>query len=124
MPSERPSTIAATNAINLSDGYQEFRQHQWVDLHPWHLVSEEEFDRLFAGVNARYPERHVIPFARRSDNDDVACFVSIENSQVPGSILVVHDFASPGFEVVARQKSFWAWFRYALNEIADLNEDS
>lgn len=36
----------------------------------------------------------VIPFARRDDNDDIACFEVGKGK----SVQIIHDFASEGFE--------------------------
>jgi hypothetical protein len=41
-----------------------------------------------------------MPFARRHDNDDVACFVTHDPEQEAGQVIIIHDFASPGHEVV------------------------
>lgn len=122
MVSAKPSMIAVENGITLPHGYQEAKNLNLVNLHPWHLVSDEEFDYLFAGVNKRYPDRSVVPFARRTDSDDVACFVIRDSEQEAGQVVVVHDFASSGYEVVARMEKFWDWFRYAVNEMIEWHE--
>jgi hypothetical protein len=41
----------------------------------------------------RYPDRELVLFAVRQDNDDVACWDLDQ-----GNVAVVHDFSSPGFE--------------------------
>ena len=91
-----------------------------LDLEPWHLVSDEEFDVLFNGINGRYPSRRVVPFARRDDNDDVACFVIHDPDQVSGQIIVIHDFASTGWEVVARMAEFADWLEHAARDQAEV----
>ena len=122
MISEKPSVIAEENRITLPKGYRAAKELNLVNLHPWHFVSDEEFDYLFSGINKRFPDRSVIPFARRTDSDDVACFVVRDTEQPAGEIMIVHDFASPGWEVVARMKGFWEWFRYAVNEMIEWHE--
>ncbi len=122
MVSTKPAMIAVENGVNLPNGYEEAKGLNLVNLHPWHLVSDEEFDYLFVGVNKRYPERSIIPFARRADNDDVACFVMRDPEQGAGQVIVVHDFASPGYEVVTRMHTFWEWFRYAVNDMIEWHE--
>lgn len=122
MVSEKPVRVAAEGGVTLPSGYQEAKNLNLVNLHPWHLVSDEEFDYLSAGVNKRYPARTVIPFARRTDSDDVACFVARDPEQGAGQVVVVHDFASPGYEVVIRMQTFWEWFRYAVNEMIEWQE--
>lgn len=36
--------------------------------------------------------------------------------------LLGRDFASAGYEVVARMVKFWDWFRYAVNEMIEWHE--
>ena len=45
-------------------------------------------------MKKRYPNRKLIPFAKRVDNDDTACFEIGKGSKVQ----LIHDFASEGFE--------------------------
>jgi hypothetical protein len=122
MISMKPFTSAIEQGINLPRGYQEAKDLNLVNLRPWHFVSDEEFDLLQPGIDKRYPNRHVIPFARREDNDDVAAFVSRDPEQETGQVIVIHDFASPGYEVVARMKTFWDWFKYAVDEMIEWHE--
>jgi hypothetical protein len=50
-----------------------------------------------------------VPFARRQDNDDVACWDSDGHD-----VAVVHDFATPGWEQRGhRFPNFTAWLRKA-----------
>ena len=44
-----------------------------LDFDLWYIMDEEGCNRL-KGVTERYPNRKLIPFARRDDNDDIACF--------------------------------------------------
>ncbi|MFF1019960.1 hypothetical protein ACFYLI_19220, partial [Proteus mirabilis] len=53
----------------------------------------------------RYPNRNIIPFAHREDNDDVACWDKNSRHQV----IIIHDFASEGYEYVGKFDSFWDW---------------
>ena len=63
-----------------------------IDLEPWYLLEGKSLRDTMAGLAQRYPERKLVPFARRQDNDDVACW------QVEGGddVYVIHDFASAG----------------------------
>lgn len=122
MISLKPSTSAMEQGVSLPKGYQEAMDLNLVNLHPWHFVSDKEFDLLFPGINKRYPNRSVIPFAKREDNDDVAAFIRRDPEQETGQIMVIHDFASPGYEVVARIKTFWDWFRYAVDGMIEWHE--
>jgi hypothetical protein len=122
MVAAKPAQIASMKKVALPQAYYEAKDLNLVNLHSWHLLSDQEFDYLFQGVNKRYPQRDVIPFARRADNDDVAVFVVSDREQQPGQILVIHDFAGAGSEVVARIKSFWDWFRYAVDEMIEWHD--
>lgn len=55
----------------------------------------------------------VIPFARRDDNDDIACFEVGKGK----SVQIIHDFASEGFEQRKEQGCFWDWFRDAIDKM-------
>ena len=45
-----------------------------TDLEPWRVIEGEELAALLEGLAERYPTRTLVPFARRIDNDDVACW--------------------------------------------------
>lgn len=86
-----------------------------VNLEPWFIMPKEEvLDRL-AGLHHRYPDQELLPFARRSDCDEIACF---EKGNLP-SVTIVHDFATAGWEKRATYPSFKAWFRQAINDLLD-----
>src|SRR3990172_9495060 len=81
-----------------------------VNLSPWHVMGRDAVLQRMQGLRNRYPARELVPFARRQDNDDVACW---ERDHLP-AVVVVHDFSSPGSEVRAECSDFWAWFRVAV----------
>jgi hypothetical protein len=56
----------------------------------------------------------VVPFARREDSDDVACVVASDAERRSGSVVVLHDYASPGWEVVAEFDNVEAWLNAPL----------
>ena len=62
-------------------------------------------------LEKRYPERNLIPFARRGDCDDVACFEVGKGEQV----YVIHDFASSGYEQRKIYENVWKW----LEDVVD-----
>jgi hypothetical protein len=86
-----------------------------TDLIPWHLMSGAEMAERHAGLQRRFPQRELWPFARRQDNDDVACW---EKNQ-PAAVVVIHDFTSPGHEQRRSFSSFWDWFRFAIEEMIE-----
>src|SRR5262245_12438668 len=64
-----------------------------LDLSPWHVMPRELASKRLTGLRQRYRTKYV-PFARRQDNDDLACIVPDE----PGHVVIVHDFSTEGAE--------------------------
>jgi hypothetical protein len=122
MISAKPSEMVVGNGMTVPRGYCAVKELNLVNLRPWHFLSDEEFDGLFAGLSKRYPNRMVIPFARREDNDDVACFIVRDPEQGAGEIIIIHDFASVGYEVCGRIQVFWDWFRLAVDEMIEWHQ--
>ena len=83
-----------------------------VDLAPWHIMPRELARKRMDGLRQRYTKKYV-PFARRQDNDDLACLDPEHQDQ----IVVIHDFASEGFEMRRSYESFWDWFRSAIEDM-------
>jgi len=95
--------------------FQRLLDQGLVDLMPWHIVVEAEMIRRHEGLEHRYPERELWPFARRQDRDDVACW----DKNQPHAVVVIHDFASPGHEQRQRYASFWDWFRSVVEDMIE-----
>jgi hypothetical protein len=85
------------------------------DLEPWNWITDEEFDFRVAGLKDRYPERNLVPFAERQDCDDVACW----DLEAPGIVIVIHDYASKGYETRANFGSFRDWLHQAMDDCLD-----
>jgi hypothetical protein len=79
-----------------------------VGPEPWWLFDGDLLKERMKGLLQRYPSRHLVPFAKREDNDDVACW-DLDRRNV----VVIHDFASPGFEQRREFQDFDAWLAYA-----------
>lgn len=71
------------------------------------------------GVTERYPNRKLIPFARRDDNDDIACF-EVEKGE---KVQIIHDFASEGYEQRNEYNDFWDWLKDAIDEMIEFNRE-
>lgn len=84
-----------------------------ANLHPWLIMSRDQVLARLEGLRKRYPGRELVPFARRLDCDDLACF---ERSS-PGTVVVIHDFASSGWENRKNFSSFEDWFRSAIDDM-------
>ncbi|RZQ63633.1 hypothetical protein EWH70_13390 [Amycolatopsis suaedae] len=105
------------SASDLPEGFDypaEFIRLVELDLtklEPWWVFDGENLRRRYAGLKERYPDRNIVPFARREDNDDVACW-----DLDAGDVVVVHDFASPGSEQRERFPDFTSWLRQAFED--------
>ena len=89
-----------------------------VDFDLWYLMQQEQAILRIKGLKERYPSRKLIPFARRDDSDDIACFEVGKKDRVQ----IIHDFSSEGYEQRKEYACFWNWFRDAVNEMIDQDE--
>ena len=89
---------------------------QLTNLDPWYILKGEMLQKKFADISKRYPDDAYIPFAIRSDNDDVACWSKKGGNN---QVLIVHDLASTGWEKVKTYDSFWEWFKQAVDEMIE-----
>lgn len=87
-----------------------------TDLEPWWIMDGAMVRDRNRGLAKRYPARTLVPFARRQDNDDVACW---DLARPEGVVAVVHDFASPGWEARKEYPDFFAWFRQAIEDLIE-----
>lgn len=116
-------TVNLLAASELPDGFtypQQFCRAVdlgLMNLEPWYLIEGEELHRTLKGLRERYQGRRLIPFARRQDNDDIACW-EVHGESV---IVVIHDFASPGWEQSGRFECFWDWFRQAVEDMIEFD---
>ena len=90
---------------------QDFENMELPD--PWYALDEHVIPIAYQKINARYPHRRVLPFARRRDNDDVATFVVTDPQYEQGTILIVHDYSSPGYEIEGEYATFADWLAVA-----------
>lgn len=79
----------------------------------WYFMPNEQVLERINGLKKRYPSRKLIPFARRDDNDDIACF---EVGKEP-KVQIIYDFASEGYEQRGEYDDFWSWMRAAIDEL-------
>ena len=89
-----------------------------VDLDFWYLMDERQVEFRINELKERYPKRNLIPFARRDDNDDIACFEVNKGDRVQ----IIHDYSSEGYEQRKEYNNFWNWFRDAIEEMIEEGE--
>jgi hypothetical protein len=80
-----------------------------VNVEPWYVLQGAALRELSSELARRYPTRALVPFARRQDNDDVACWEAGSEA-----VHIVPDFASPGWEQRARYAGLDDWLRAAI----------
>ncbi len=89
-----------------------------TDFDFWYLMDYDQAEWRIKGLQERYPDRKLVPFARRGDNDDIVCF-DIDRG---GRVQKIHDFASSGWEQRKDYESFWDWFIEAIDEMIEEGE--
>lgn len=88
-----------------------------LDFDPWIILQGERLRIRYQGLQDRYPNRLLIPFARREDNDDVACW-EVGNDK----IFIIHDYSTQGYENKKEIDNFWDWLREALEATIEYND--
>lgn len=88
-----------------------------VNYDVWYFFDKNSIRIRYEGLQKRYPYRNLIPFARRGDNDDIACFELNKGETVQ----IIHDFASAGYEQRQVYEKFWDWFREAIEEMINFD---
>lgn len=90
-----------------------------LSLSPWSILTRDVLVAKTKSMRLRYPERSLVPFAIRQDNDDVACWDPLHSS----GVVIVHDFASPGWELQGEFPDFRSWLQAALDELLEWISD-
>ena len=103
-------------------GYKWIIQQGWVGyaectgLQPWYFLEErKQFVVTEKWANGSFPGT-LIAFARRQDNDEIACFV-IE-ALTATQIVIVNGWTSSGYDVLHTYSSFWEWMKSVIDDIA------
>ena len=111
---------AVYEGFSYPSGIERIAELGIVDMDLWFLLDAPFAERYCAALAKRYPNRSLIPFAKRTDNDDVACFEFGKGDAVE----VIHDFADPGWEQRKEYDNFWDWFTSAIDEfVSNARED-
>lgn len=98
--------------MQLPLAYRWLKAHGFKGLTPWYMVNPEEV----TGLNTEYTletGKHMLAFARRQDNDDVAGFELIEGA-VTDRVVTVHLTWSrkreqAGWPQMGFSENIWAW---------------
>ena len=92
-------------------------KRQIVNLEPWWILDAGFARGYMEGLAQRYPATHLVPFAKRGDNDDVACF----ELESPGNVVIVHDFSSSGWERREVFDDVHGWLRRAVEDMIEFD---
>lgn len=90
-----------------------------INFEVWNFYSYEGAIFRMQGLKKRYPEGKIVPFAKRDDNDDIACF-DIETREV----YVIHDFSTEGYKNRIIYENFEEWFKVCIENMFEyINEE-
>ncbi|MGN2337630.1 hypothetical protein ACTFIN_05835 [Clostridium cagae] len=107
------------DGFQYPDSFSKVIELNLLDFDLWYIMDEERVLNRLKGVTERYPNRKLIPFARRDDNDDIACFEVGKGEKVQ----IIHDFTSEGYEQRKEYNDFWAWLETAISEMIEFNRE-
>ncbi|WOH20018.1 hypothetical protein IRJ34_06755 [Paenarthrobacter sp. GOM3] len=99
--------------------YRNLVELNLTNLEPWRILHDQLLTRRAVGLSERYPSRILVPFARRVDSDDIACW-DIDAGY--GAVSVVHDFANPGWEQKEEYEDIIGWFRKAIEDLIEFEQ--
>ncbi len=102
---------------NYPQGYIKLKELHLIDFEYWYFIPDNQFEKRFMGMKERFPNRKYIPFARRDDCDDIACFELGKGE----TVFIIHDYASDGYEERKRYNDIWDWVRDAIDELINEN---
>lgn len=94
--------------VNYPDKYLDLINKEEDEFLPWYLMDKERILIRHKGLQKRYPARILFPFARHDYTDDVACW----EKDKPGKVILLHDFASPGYENKMEFETFDEWYLF------------
>lgn len=93
-------------------GYEAFSQ-----LQPWLYLKNDEC--FFANIKWKnVTESCLFAFAKRQDNDELACFKVNEDGNVEGVVLI-NGWSSNGFDIIKEYSDFWAWFHQVIDDVKE-----
>jgi hypothetical protein len=89
----------------------------FTQLQPWYFISLEQCfwatERWPGVIDAR-----LFVFARRQDNDDLACF-SVDERGVANQVFLIQGWTNSGFEIIREFPDFWTWLKGVIDDISE-----
>ena len=102
--------------MHYSKQYKRLLDLGLINFNPWKILSIQKGIDYSKDLKKRYPKRSLIPFAIRTDCDDIACW-DIAKANDCEKIYVIHDFASEGWEEQCEYKKFQDWFNSVIEDM-------
>lgn len=99
------------------ESYKKLIELGLVNFDIWFLMEKDQVSSIYNGMQKRYPNRKLIPFAKRADNDDTACFEIGKGNKIQ----LIHDFATEGFEQRGEFEDLWEWVESAVKTMIEYN---
>jgi len=118
--SEIPEIEDAIGHFSFPKAFGKVVSLNLVDYDLWYLMGKNHILQRRTGLLSRYPNRNLVPFARRDDCDDIACF-DIEHGE---KVFIVHDFAASGWEHRKAYPDFWCWFKDAVQDMIHRDDET
>jgi hypothetical protein len=84
---------------------------------PWHYLPARHVFELTDRWPLGPSRKRLVAFAKRQDNDDLACF-EVE-AGVARRVLVVHGWTDSGYDVEAELNGFWEWLKLAVDDMQE-----
>lgn len=86
-----------------------------LDLDPWQLLEGKWLRVRMDGLAKRYPDRKLVPFFPRHGQRRCSLLEAGKGERV----VIVHDFAGPGWEDSGEFPDFITWFKEAAGRALD-----
>lgn len=103
--------------MSYPPAFERLVERQLTRIEPWWIFDASIARDRMKGLAERYPGTHLLPFAKREDNDDVACF----ELESPVKVVIVHDFASDGWKRREVLDDLYAWLRRAIDDMIEFD---
>jgi hypothetical protein len=86
-------------------------------LQPWHYLSS----RYAFDLSKRWPNvpasGRLFAFAKRQDNDDLACFEVVGNQA--SRVVLVHGWTPEGYWPLQTFDTFWEWLKAVVDDVEE-----
>jgi len=110
-------TVKLPYGFKLPSQFLRLRELDLMKLEPWDVLTDDRMLNVAKRLADMYPARALVPFARRQDNDDIACWDGGDSTKVH----IIHIFTSPGHEQREVFLTFYDWFRAAVEDFIDFD---